>query len=333
MSDIEDLRAQDTDVQKKSKLIVIIVCAILSVVFTRLGFFSLLFLAPVGYAVLVCNSLWLASLAAASLNAALLIIMRLFSGGSPGNISLEILYYTALFIGFAWVMGGSILRGAYRFVLASAAVTVVFLIYINSSGSPFFSSLNEMSQILTQVLNSDNVDPANRSLLQQIITPERVQETVRSFILRGGALLSVSFVFFINRQISISAVSIIKRQRKERGLMEFFAPPVTIWGLSGALVVILLTRMFRIQVLEILAWNILVICAIIFFAQGAGIFLHFLARRSYILRFVFIVLVVMAILSPFLNMIAVTAILILGIAENWLPLRAPKKGPASTPEP
>ena len=115
--------------------------------------------------------------------------------------------------------------------------------------------------------------------------------------------------------------------------MEFFAPPVTIWGLSGALVVILLTRMFRIQVLEILAWNILVICAIIFFAQGAGIFLHFLARRSYILRFVFIVLVVMAILSPFLNMIAVTAILILGIAENWLPLRAPKKGPASTPEP
>jgi len=41
----------------------------------------------------------------------------------------------------------------------------------------------------------------------------------------------------------------------------------------------------------------------------------------------------MAILSPGINMIAVSAILLLGIAENWLPLRAPKKGPASTPEP
>jgi uncharacterized protein YybS (DUF2232 family) len=115
--------------------------------------------------------------------------------------------------------------------------------------------------------------------------------------------------------------------------MEFFAPPVTIWGLSGALVVILLTRMFRVQVLEILAWNILVICAIIFFAQGAGIFLHFLARRGYVFRLISVVLVIIAILSPVLNMIAVSAILILGIAENWLLLRAPKKGPASTPEP
>jgi len=333
MSDTEDLRAQDIDVQKKSKLIVIIVCAILSVIFTRLGFFSLLFLAPVGYAVLVCNSLWLASLTAASLNAALLIIMRLFFGGSPGNISLEILYYTALFIGFAFVMGGGILRGAYRFVLASAAVTVVFLIYINSSASPFYSNLNEMSQMLTQVLNSTNADPARRSILQEMITPERVQEVVNIFLLRGGALLSTSFVFFINRQVSISVVSIIKRQRKARGLMEFFAPPVTIWVLSGALAVVLLTRMFRVQVLEIMAWNILVICAIIFFAQGAGIFLHFLARRSYIFRFFAVALVVMAILSPFLNMIAVTAILILGVAENWLPFRALKKGPASTPEP
>jgi hypothetical protein len=293
----------------------------------------LLFLAPVGYAVLVCNSLWLPALAAASLNAGLLIIMRLFFGGSPGNISLEILYYTALFMGFAWIMGGDHLRGAYRFVLASAAVTVVFLIYINSSASPFFSSLNEMSQMLTQILNSANDDPARRSLLQQIITPDRVQEVVNIFLLRGGALLSVSFVFFINRQVSLSVVSIIKRQRKGRGLMDFFAPPVTIWVLSGALAVILLTRMFRVQVLDIIAWNILVICAIIFFAQGAGILLHFLARRSYVFRLISVGLVIMTILSPVLNMIVVSAILILGISENWLPLRAPKKGPASTPEP
>jgi len=324
---------EETDVQKKSSLVVIIVCAFLSVVFTRVGFLSLFFLAPVGYAVLICNSLWLPFVSAASLNAVLLIILRLFFHGSAG-LPLEILYFTTLFMGFAFIMGQGSLRGAYRFVLASAVGTVVFLIYISSSGSGFYSSLNEMSQMLTQVfVNSANVDPARRSLLQQIITPERALEMIKNLILRGGALISVSLVFFINRQIAVSIVSIIKKQRKDRGLTGFFAPSVTIWVLSGALAVILLTRMFRVQTLEIAAWNILVICAILFFAQGAGIVLHFLARRTYIFRFISVVLVVMAILSPGLNMIAVSAILLLGIAENWLPLRAPKKGPASTPEP
>jgi len=333
MIDTEDLRAQKTDVQKKSRLVVIIVCAFLSVVIVKLGFLSLLFLAPVGYAVLVCNSVWLPSLAAASANAALLIILRLFYSGSAGSLPLEILYFTALFMGFAWIMGGANLRGAYRFVLASAAVTLIFLIYINSSASGFYLVLNEVSQMLTQALNSSNVDPARRSLLQQIITPERVQEMVNIFLLRGGALVSVSFVFFINRQAAISIVSIIKKQRKDRGLTAFFAPPVTIWVLSGALAAILLTRMFRIQSLEIIAWNIFVICAIIFFAQGAGIIFHFLARRSYIFKLFSVVFVIIAILSPGLNLIAVSAVLLLGIAENWLPLRAPKKEQASTPEP
>ena len=324
---------EETDVQKKSSLVVIIVCAFLSVVFTRVGFLSLFFLAPVGYAVLVCNTVWLPLVSAASLNAGFLIILRLFFRGSADSLPLEILYLITLFTGFAWIMGGGHLRGAYRFVLASAAGTVVFLIYINGSGSGFYSSLNEMSQMLTQVFNSANVDPSRRSLLQQIITPDRVQEAVKSFLFRGGALVSTSFVFFINRQVSISVVSIIKKQRKDRGLTGFFAPSVTIWVLSGALAVILLTRMFRVQTLEIIAWNILVICVILFFAQGTGIILHFLARRTYVFRFISVVLVVMAILSPGLNMIAFSAILLLGIAEIWLPLRAPEKGPASTPEP
>jgi hypothetical protein len=334
MIDTEDLPAQEADAQKRPSLVVIIVCAFLSVVFTKIGFLSVFFLAPVGYAVLICNSLWLPFISAASVNAGFLIILRLFFRGSAGNMPLEILYFTTLFLGFAFIMGGDSLRGAYRFVLASAAGTVVFLIYISGSGSGFYAGLYEMSQMLAQVfVNSADVDPARRSLLQQLITPERALEAVKIFLLRGGALLSTSFVFFINRQVSISLVSIIKRQRKDRGLTAFFAPSFTIWVLSGALAVIWLTRLFRIQILEILAWNILVICAILFFAQGAGIFLHFLARRTYFFRFFAVVLVVMAILSPGLNMIAVSAILLLGIAENWLPFRAPKKGPASTPEP
>jgi hypothetical protein len=325
---------EETDVQKRPSLVVIIVCAFLSVIFTKVGFLSLFFLAPVGYAVLVCNSVWLPFLSAASLNAGLFIILRLFLRDSLSNMPLEILYFTILFMGFAWMMGKSPLRAAYRFVLASAVGTVVLLIYINSSGSGFYAFFSEMSQMLTSVFaNSADVDPARRSLLQQMITPERTMEVVKGFVLRGGALVSVSFVFFINRQVAINVVSIIKKQKKARGLSAFFAPSFTIWVLTGALTVILLTRMFRVQTVEIMAWNVLVICAILFFAQGAGIILHFLARRTYVFRIFSVVLVVIAVFSPGLNMIAFLAVLLLGIAENWLPFRAPKIGPASTPEP
>ena len=326
--------AEENAVKKKKSLAVIIICAFLSVIFTKVGFFSLFFLAPLGYAVLVCNSVWLPFLSAASVNAVFLIITNLFLRGSPGNISFDILYFTILFMGFAWIMGGSSLRGAYRFVLASAAGTVVFLIYINSSGSSLYAVFSEMSEMLAPVFaNSADVDPARRSLMQQMITPERVLEAVKIFLLRGGALASTSFVFFINRQVSIRVVSIIKKEKKDRGLTAFFAPSFTIWVLSGALAVILLTRMFRVQILEILAWNVFVICAILFFAQGAGILLHFLARRTYVFRIFSCLLAVVAILSPGINILAASAIMLLGIVENWLPLRAPKEGPASTPEP
>jgi len=324
--------AQEAGIQKKSSLVIIIVCAFLSVIFSKVSFLSLFFLAPVGYAVLVCNSLWLPLLSAVAANAGCLIIIRFFSQGGSVIIPLELLYFTSLFAGFSWFMGEGNLRTVYRFVLASAAGTVIFLIYINSSGSAFYASVNELSEMLTSILiNSADVDPARRSLLQQMITPERALEAVNYFLFRGGALAGISFVFFLNRKVSINIVSIIKRQKKDRGLAAFFAPSFTIWILTGALAVILLTRMFRVQILEIMAWNVFVICAIIFFAQGAGIVLHFLARRTYIFRLISVVLAVVVAFSPGINILAALAVLLLGIAENWLPFRESKEGQSSTP--
>jgi hypothetical protein len=51
-----------------------------------------------------------------------------------------------------------------------------------------------------------------------------------------------------------------------------------------------------------------------------------------IARFIFNVLIIIVIFSPGINTIALAALFFLGIAENWLPLRAPKQdGPTSTP--
>jgi uncharacterized membrane protein YedE/YeeE len=79
---------------------------------------------------------------------------------------------------------------------------------------------------------------------------------------------------------------------------------------------------------------VLVVCAILFLAQGAGIVLFTLARRTMppALRLIFNILIIIVIFSPGINTIALVALMFLGIAENWLPLRAPKQdGPASTP--
>jgi hypothetical protein len=331
MIDTEGLREQETGIRKKSPLLVIMICAFLSVVFTKVGFLSLFFLAPVGFAVLICNSIWLPFISSAAVNIGFLIVMRIFFRDSSGGFFLAVLYFSALFLGFCWIMGESRIRTAYRFVLASAAGTLVFLIYINSPNSAFYAVLKDMAETSAQVFNSTGIDPERPSLLR--ITPERIIEMVEIFLLRGGAFAGTLFMFFINRKVSLGVASMIAGQKKDRGLRAFFAPPFAIWVLSGTIAVILLTRIFRIQIIEIAAWNVFVICAILFFAQGIGIIMHFLARRAYVFRLIFVVLAVIAVFSPGLNVFAFSAIVLLGIIENWLPLRTPKEGQASTPEP
>jgi len=337
MIETEGILVEGDGAGKKLSLVVVTVCVFLSVIFTRTGFLSMFFLAPLGYAVLVCNSVWLVSFLAVFVNAGCIIIMRLFMQSDPvssGGMTLEVLYFTALLLGFAWIMGKNKLRTAYRFVLASAAGAVLFLAYINSPNSAFYDNFSELSKMLASVFADSNaVETAGRSVLPQMTTPEKVMEVVKIFILRGGAFVSTAFVFFVNRYAAIKVFSIFKRQKIDRGLTVFFAPPFTIWVLSISLAVILLTRMFRVHLLEILAWNVFVICAIIFLAQGAGILLSFLARRAFIFRILFGVFIILAVFSPGLNMLAVSAVLLLGILENWLPLRAFKQGQASTPEP
>ena len=68
-------------------------------------------------------------------------------------------------------------------------------------------------------------------------------------------------------------------------------------------------------------------CAIMFFAQGGGIVLFYLARRPMptIMRLLCGVLFVCVIFSPGINVLAVGILFLLGIAENWLSLRVKKQ--------
>jgi hypothetical protein len=313
---------------RTAPVVTVIICACISVFFIRTGFFSLFYLAPLGYAVMASGSLWLTFSAAAVINTVVSVVSRLIAGNAV-PLWLEVFYFSTMFLGFIWIMGGTSFRTAYRFILAAAAGTIAFLVFINNRSSDFYSVLKDTA---AAILYSSEGEAAGRSFLQQMLAPEKIQESFKNILLRGGALASVLFIFFINRQISLAAFWFLKKQRKNRGLTAFYAPPYTIWALLCALAFLLLTRQLKLQIFEIAAWNVSAVCVILFLAQGAGVLMHMLLRLAPAFRLVINILIIVLIFSP-LSAAAFAALLLLGIAENWLPLREPKQGPASTPEP
>jgi len=148
-------------------------------------------------------------------------------------------------------------------------------------------------------------------------------------MLRGGALVSAFFLLFFNRQVTFLCARLFRRREGNVSgdLMGFHAPRRAIWVLSLCFPVIVLCWVTSIRVIEIAAWNVLVICATMFLAQGVGIALFYLARRPMpmLARLLCIVVFICVLFSPGLNVLALAMLLLLGIAENWLPLRAERQ--------
>ena len=329
-SNIHNVPAGEAETSENGKsLIVIAVCSVLCMFFMRIGLLSLFYLAPLGYAVLVTNRLRLTFFTAALTVIGFLFISSLLQGGYSAYLWLEIFYFLLLFFMFLWITGGKKTRTAYRFVIASVLCSVIFLIYLFTPGS----ALNIVIEIIVEdfhsILSSTNTTD---TALLQFAQPESLAQTITNFLLRGGSIVSLMMMFFINRQFAVTSVWIIKKRRVDKGLSSFFAPENTIWFLSISLAVIILSSVFNFTILEIIAWNIFTLCCIIFFVQGIGIAKNFLSKRTQRFRMVINILLVLAIFSP-LSIVIVLALLILGIIEIWLPIRLGiRKGQASTPE-
>jgi uncharacterized protein YybS (DUF2232 family) len=334
-------------------LIPALVCAAISAVLMRSGFFSLLFLVPLGYAAVVYGrAAWLSFLAAMLLNLLFSVSLVFFAkGAGQGNFSAMwtgVLYYTVVAGAFTWIMlpesttGFFHVRTLYRFIAGALAAAFVFLfiMYAPLNGSSFAEAFRPQAELLSSLyISSAGADAAKRSLLEQAINADMVLELMKLVAFRGGAVVSCFLLFFISRQLSLSIARVFRRAGSRQGttvpgIAGFHAPPLSIWVLSASLALVLLSRIFNIGSIETAAWNVLVICGIIYLVQGAGIVLFFFSRRGMppASRFFLNVLVVIIVLSPGINAFVFGAVLLLGIAENWLPLRAVKtNGSSSTP--
>jgi len=312
-------------------LVPALVCAVASVLLMRAGFFTFFFLVPLGVCAVVFGpaAAWLSAVFA-SLGSGIW-----FAGFS--HAGLYTLGTAVQILGFAWLMAGNPRRPAlppvrtvFRFIAAAAAGALVYLAVIFSLGNDavFSAALRSQIEVIaSSYIAAAGTDAAQRAFMEQTLTADRIIDIFMMIILRGGALFSTAFLLFFNRQLAFTFARLFRRQQKHSDLIGFHAPRSTIWVFSLCLPVILLGWITSLELVEIAAWNILVMCATMFLAQGGGIALFYLARRPMpmLARFIGMVLFVCVIFSPGINVLALTILLLLGIAENWLPLRVAKQ--------
>jgi len=338
---------------EKVSLIPALVCAGICVILIKTGFLTLFFLVPLGLCSIVygTSTAWFSFVLAIVGNGIISVgvSLRGVTAGSEGaelaNAGIGALYFAILALCFTWIMAGNPpasrlvpglprIRNVYRFIAASTFGAAMFLI-ITFRQDKGFSILNRplIEAILSTYINAYRADAAQQAFLERILTPDRIIEELTAMVLRGGAVVSGFFLFFFSRQIALIVARLFRRLsgnpsiHPHSDLIGFVVPRRAIWVLSLCLPVILLCRVVSLDIIEIAAWNVLIICAIMFLAQGGGIVLFNLTRRpmSFFLRLLFSFLFLFLLFSPGINVLAAGLLILLGIAETWLPLRKGEK--------
>ena len=321
-------------------LVPVLICAGACVVLMRTGFFSLFFLVPLGFCAVACGSpaAWFCLVISALGNAILSAGFSLRYGGGLAGAGPEVLYFTVLALGFTWIMAGNPredagiprIRTVFRLAAAAVAGALMFLgiAYAGSGDGSLSAFARSQAETLSSAyIASSGADAAQQAFLERLLSPDRIMELLWAVSLRGGVLISAFFLFFFSRQAAFVLNRLFRRRGNSgRDLINFYVPRGTIWVFSLCLPVILICRMIPLEIIEIAVWNLLVVCAMMFLAQGGGIVLFTFTRRSMpvIVRLFCGLLLVLAVFSPVINLLAAGALVLTGIAENWLPLRVIK---------
>ena len=314
----------------------------------RTGFLAFLFLAPLGFVAYRFDykSAWTAFLLAALGNLVLALGARSSRGVSLTDTLWDIVYFGLMTFIFTMIVApppalSERFRGAVRFFSGSClGALLLAVLFLQTSSSPvFLEYINYLLDVFFQVDRSSGSDVVQNAMLGGL-SAEAILEAIETVMLRGGSLFSCILLFAVCRQTGflLARLSFRKAAAASLGtssLASFRVSPMVIWVFSTSLFLVVVTGITRLEILEIILWNVLVLCVILYFTQGLGILQFFLLRfaLSPFPKVFFLVVLVVVLFSPFLNLLLLGGLFLLGVAENWVPLRAPKKsGPPSTPE-
>ena len=322
--------------------------ALVCLFFVRSGFLSLFFLVPMGVLAFRYDYrvAWTGLGIAVLGNTVLALGIAAALGNSAVGIFWDLLYFTIMVSIFTWISspppGLSLnVSGEVRLIIGSCLGALLFTgIFFRIIAKPEFAEyIAALSNSLLSLHLASGSDVVQKALLESL-TPDVILNLIKSIMLRGGSLISCVCLFFFCRQISSILARFSLRQRRARSpevnpMMVFYVHPQVIWVLSGSLLLVVLVRTLKLETPEIILWNILILCAILYFAQGLGILQFFVTRPSMhpFLRLFLYILFIVLLFSPVINAILLAGVVLLGIAENWVPFRASKQnGPPSTPE-
>ena len=311
----------------------------------RTGIFSFFFLVPLGFAAYryEYKIAWAASLFAI-LGNTIMLIGSVASRSVPTTaMTWSLIHFAVMVIVFVWITAppsdvAERVPLSIRFLTGYCIGALAFIgFFLHLIATPGFM------EYLVSLLNA--MVPQNAG--SEFMTAEAVLLIVRNIFLRGGSLLICVLLFTFSRQLSLLLARVVPGKTKNssemvgayfqrvNSLIAFRVNPALIWIFSSSLLLVVLTRIAGIEIIEIVLWNVLALCAILYLAQGVGILQFFLSRPtiSPFTKLLFLVFFFVLFFSPFLNVILLMGFVLLGVMENWVPFRVPKNNSlSSTPE-
>ncbi|MDR3276994.1 MAG: YybS family protein [Treponema sp.] len=301
----------------------------------RTGFGSFFFLLPLGIVVSGWNSRtgWLCCLTTALGNLFLSLSLAWGAGVAPLALVYDFAYFNLMIAGFTWVLTpvGTVaepgrknplrnLPGVWRLSIAAMLGAALVLLGFSMDGGLVADLFGAEVEMVAALYSSmDQPAPA--------LTAEAITRTLEAVMYRGGVLVSLMALFYGFLRLSQFIARLARRRNRDPGLAAFRVDAWVIWPLSLSIAALVLGLSLGIDPLEIGAWNVLVLCVILYLAQGWGIVSSFFSRpvsRSAVspgLRLLLNVIFVILLFSPGINAILLGALALLGVAENWLPLR------------
>jgi hypothetical protein len=324
-----------------------VICALICVFFNQSGALFIFSLVPIGLAGLMFSPLaaWFAVSYSILMYAGSLIVFQIRESINFLDVLLQTGVFSLLPVLFAWIIappakGPAFLRvrTSLRFIISSIILLGIHipLVYSLFQHEEFYQSfLADVESMMSIIPFASGSDVVEQSLMRDFFTPENIVNSVVFFGLRGGGLLSIMLFFFLNRQFSLMLTRIFRRINPLPGLVHFKIKSSFIWVLSLSILILLISLQFKFEIPEIIAWNIFVLCVMIYAAQGMGIVLFVLSRPSFPrgLRFLLNMLCIIMIFKVSVMMFFIAAMTVLGILEHWVSFRAPKtNGPPSTPK-
>lgn len=298
-----------------------------SVICFRTGYFVFFFLFPLALTAFLrdAKTAWAAGILAAALNILILVWFFVYQGTPLLLLQWNAVYYSVMVLTFTWVnvpLGKFWVKREvpYRMTTAALVSALVFVpVLISMVRNDEFRTLvlSQMEALGAIAPSSDPSGPTAEELLSNVVYMG----------VRGGILLSCLLFWWINRQFALFFSRFIRRERGGRAgtILEFHTPFFLVWVVSCSLAAILLGRTVGIELLEIAGWNILALSATLFLVQGGAVALHFLAKLPPMFRILVNIGIVFLILQPGIGAAVVGILVLVGIAENWVPFRARKE--------